>query len=300
MPVSGLRTVAPFLTVSQQTAAPAGLRGTPAPIDPAQLAGALAPLGSSRMLPREAYVDPDVLAWEQRALLHRLDLPGPGRRPRRGRQPTAVSLGGSGVLLTRDEDGALHAFANVCRHRGHELLPCGSSARKRGIVCPYHAWSYRLDGSLLGAPGFRDVDGFDPVQLGLIELPVPEWHGWVFVDRSGAAPGLRRARRRAGGHRRAVPRRRRWSPAGLARVRRRGQLEDHRRELPGVLPLLDDPPRAVPGQPAGERREPRPATATGSAAGWRCATRRRHDVARRPERRASSSTRLDERRSSAR
>jgi len=49
---------------SQQTAAPAGLRGTPAPIDPARLAGALAPHGSSRMLPREAYVDPVVLAWE--------------------------------------------------------------------------------------------------------------------------------------------------------------------------------------------------------------------------------------------
>ena len=157
------------------------------PIDPARLASALAPHGRSTLLPREAYVDPGVFAWEQAhfftgwvCLGRSTDLAEVGSQ-------RAVSLGVAGVLLTRAEDGVLRAFANVCRHRGHELLPCGSGARKKGIVCPYHAWSYRLDGSLLGAPGFRDVEGFDPGPLGLIELPSQEWHGWVFVDGSGRA-----------------------------------------------------------------------------------------------------------------
>jgi len=172
---------------SQQTAAPAGLRGTPAPIDPARLAGALAPHGSSRMLPREAYVDPVVLAWEHANFFTGWICVGRADDLDASGKQTAISLGGSGVLLTRAEDGALHAFANVCRHRGHELLPCGSSTSKRGIVCPYHAWSYRLDGSLLAAPGFRDVEGFEPDQFGLIELPSVDWHGWVFVDTSRVA-----------------------------------------------------------------------------------------------------------------
>jgi Rieske 2Fe-2S family protein len=173
--------------VFSQQALSAGLRGTPAPLDPAGLAAALAPPGSSRLLPRGAYVDPEVLAWERAnffsgwvCLGRAGDLDIPGQR--------AVALpGGAGALLTRTEDGALHAFANVCRHRGHELLPCGATAHKKGIVCPYHAWSYRLDGSLLAAPGFRDVEGFEPGEFGLVELPSVDWHGWLFVDPSREA-----------------------------------------------------------------------------------------------------------------
>jgi Rieske 2Fe-2S family protein len=105
------------------------------------------------------------------------DVPATGLR--------AESVGGYGVLLTRDKDGVLRAFENACRHRGHELLPCGGSAEApRAIVCPYHAWSYRHDGSLIGAPHFKNLDtsGF-----GLKPVRVQEWHGWVFVDRSGTA-----------------------------------------------------------------------------------------------------------------
>ncbi len=158
-----------------------------APIDPSRLAAALEPLGRSRMLPREAYVDPAVLAWEQRTFFGGWVCVGRSTELAEVGTQRAFRLGGAGVLLTRAEDGVLRAFANTCRHRGHELLPCGGSAQKRGIVCPYHAWSYRLDGSLLGAPSFRDVEGFDPEQYGLVGLPCREWHGWVFVDESGRA-----------------------------------------------------------------------------------------------------------------
>jgi glycine betaine catabolism A len=147
---------------------------------------ALRPFGESRMLPREAYVDPAVFEWEQRvffgggwvcvAFASQVLLPGSLR---------ASPLGAGSVLLARGEDGALRAFANTCRHRGHELLPCGSSSRAPMIICPYHGWTYTLDGNLRAAGSFKAVRGFDFGSWGLRALPVTEWHGLVFVDASG-------------------------------------------------------------------------------------------------------------------
>ena len=157
----------------------------PAPVPAADLAAALAPFGQSRMLPREAYVDPDVFDWEQRAIFsgwicvgHASDVAGAGTQ-------RAVGSGANGVLLVRGDDGRVRAFANTCRHRGHELLACGAETKRRAIVCPYHAWSYKLDGSLRNAPGFKDQAGFDPAEFGLAELRLVDWHGWLFVDPSG-------------------------------------------------------------------------------------------------------------------
>ena len=155
----------------------------PAPLDPAGVALALEPFGASRMLPRAAYVDPPVLAWEREHLFGGWVCVGRSSDIANGGL-AAESLGEYGVLLTRDGEGVLRAFENACRHRGHELLPCGGSARAKAIVCPYHAWSYRFDGSLIGAPGFRRA-GLDTSTLGLNALEVREWHGWVFVDRTG-------------------------------------------------------------------------------------------------------------------
>ena len=157
----------------------------PAPVPAAGLAAALAPFGQSRMLPREAYVDPDVFEWEQRTIFsgwtcvgHASDLAGVGAQ--RG-----VGSGPNAILLVHGEDGNVRAFANTCRHRGHELLACGATAKRRSIVCPYHSWSYRLDGGLRNAPGFKDAAGFEPAEFGLAELRLVDWHGWLFVDPSG-------------------------------------------------------------------------------------------------------------------
>ncbi len=59
----------------------------------------------------------------------------------------AEAAGTGSVLLVRGEEGELRAFANTCRHRGHELLPCGEGAQHKMIICPYHAWTYSLDGT---------------------------------------------------------------------------------------------------------------------------------------------------------
>jgi glycine betaine catabolism A len=163
----------------------------PAPLDPGALAQALAPFGESRMLPPAAYVDPAVFEWEKRHMFG-------GGWVCVGRSDQAAAPGdmhaepvGTGsVLLTRAEDGVLHAFANTCRHRGHELLPCGASTRQKVIICPYHSWTYALNGDLRAAAGFKNRPGFVAAEWGLVELPVTEWHGLVFVDESGQAGPL--------------------------------------------------------------------------------------------------------------
>ena len=155
----------------------------PAPVDASQVRRALAPFGSSRMLPRGSYLDDAVLAWEREHFFGGWQCVGRSGDVAPGGMH-AQSVGEYGVLLTRDHEGVLHGFENACRHRGHELLPCGSSQEARAIVCPYHAWSYRLDGSLIGAPGHHDVE-LDKSTLGLKAVEVREWHGWIFLDRTG-------------------------------------------------------------------------------------------------------------------
>ncbi|MGI8901964.1 MAG: aromatic ring-hydroxylating oxygenase subunit alpha [Nocardioides sp.] len=136
------------------------------------------------MLPALAYTSADVFGWELRQLyagswtcLGRQDeLLGGGARPVVQR---ALRVGDVSALLVCDGE-AVRMFANTCRHRSHELLADDDVSDRGVVVCPYHAWSYRLDGSLLVAPGFGEVAGFDPGEHGLVELPVAVWSGWVF------------------------------------------------------------------------------------------------------------------------
>ncbi|HEV2374237.1 MAG TPA: aromatic ring-hydroxylating dioxygenase subunit alpha [Streptosporangiaceae bacterium] len=163
----------------------------PAPLDPAAVAESLRPLRQARMLPRAAYVDPAVYAWEQRVFFSGWVCAGLSEDVKDPGDLRAEAVGqGGGVLLSRDDDGVLHAFANTCRHRGHELLPCGGAGHARAIVCPYHSWTYSLTGELRGAPGFRDRPGFAAGDWGLSPVRVTEWHGLVFVDGSGQAAPL--------------------------------------------------------------------------------------------------------------
>jgi Rieske 2Fe-2S family protein len=161
---------------------------SPAPLPVEEVEASLRPFGHSRMLPRAAYVDPAVLAWEREHLFDggwmcagRLeDLAEP-------RAQKALRIGATGVLLTRDDRGSIHALANICRHRGHELLACGASTVRGVVQCPYHAWSYELDGSLRLAPHFGDVPNFDREVMGLLPVAHAEWGGWIFVNVDGRA-----------------------------------------------------------------------------------------------------------------
>jgi Rieske 2Fe-2S family protein len=161
---------------------------TPAPIAVEDVEASLRPFGRSRMLPRAAYVDDEVLAWER---LNFFDAGwvciGRADMVPEAQAQAAVGAGTTSVLVTRGEGGELHTFANICRHRGHELLACGATAVRGVIQCPYHAWSYGLDGSLRLAPRFGDVANFDPTTMGLVPVAHATWGGWLFVNLTGHA-----------------------------------------------------------------------------------------------------------------
>jgi Rieske 2Fe-2S family protein len=165
---------------------------TDAPIDPVALDRSLRPFGYSTMLPATAYTDPELHRWERRQVLAGswTCLGRADELPSDGATQQALTVGDIPVLLTRTAAGALRAFANTCPHRGHELLSEGCTAGSRSLVCPYHAWSFGLDGRLIGAPRMRDISGFNPMAMGLTPLPLEVWQGWVMVNATGTAAPL--------------------------------------------------------------------------------------------------------------
>jgi len=141
-----------------------------------------------RTLPYRAYTDPAVLRAEHERILrrhwqyvgHTGLVPEPGSL-------AGCRAGAVPVLLVRDGEGNLRAFLNACRHRGSILVE-GEACRKT-IQCPYHAWSYGLDGTLRSAPRSRDEPDFDPADHGLLPLAVDTWGPFVFVNPdAGAGP----------------------------------------------------------------------------------------------------------------
>jgi choline monooxygenase len=92
------------------------------------------------------------------------------------------------VLLVRGRDDELRAFVNVCRHRGYLL--CDGDGRRETLQCPYHAWTYDLDGSLRTAPRADLEPGFDTADLALVPVSVETWGPFVFVNPDPAAAPL--------------------------------------------------------------------------------------------------------------
>ena len=143
----------------------------------------------ARCLPAEAYTTERFLDLERCTLFSNRwiciglvdDVPAPG-------DATPLDVAGRSVIMTRDATGAVHVLHNYCRHRGLKILTRAVRGRSR-FTCPYHAWTYALDGRLLRAPHFdgpgrhgtRPVDGLAPVRSAV-------WHRLVFVNLSGDAP----------------------------------------------------------------------------------------------------------------
>ena len=129
----------------------------------------------------DLYVDPAALAREQDAIFarswqlagHVSDLAGPGRF-------LTAQVGAESVLVVRGQDGELRAFRNVCRHRAARLRE-GRGDCGKAIRCPYHGWTYRTDGSLIGVPEGRGFPGLDKSDLGLLPARAETFAGLVFV-----------------------------------------------------------------------------------------------------------------------
>jgi len=100
----------------------------------------------------------------------------------------AVEIGGQPIAIIRDKAGNLRAFYNVCKHRAHQLL--SGEGRTTLIVCPYHAWAYRLDGKLQGAPHTSNLINFDRADICLDEIQIEEFCGFVFVNLDKRASSL--------------------------------------------------------------------------------------------------------------
>lgn len=104
-----------------------------------------------------------------------------------------VQVGRESVLLIRGRDGLLRAFLNVCRHRGAQLCVESEGEVKRTLRCPYHSWTYALDGKLMAAPNIgtlTDDEGapIDRYRYGLVPVALTEWLGYAWVCLSGTPP----------------------------------------------------------------------------------------------------------------
>jgi Rieske 2Fe-2S family protein len=98
-------------------------------------------------------------------------------------------VGDESIVVSRAEDGLLHAFYNVCRHRGARVVAEARGEGRRHFVCPYHAWTYGLDGRLQQAPLMADRPDFRCQDFPLVEVPLESWQGFFFLHLGGAAAG---------------------------------------------------------------------------------------------------------------
>jgi len=140
-------------------------------------------------LPAAAYTDPLWFANEMERVFARMWLAA-GRAPELD-QPGAFikrDVAGASVLIVRAGDGSIEAFHNVCRHRGTRLCTEEHGRFQGSIQCPYHAWTYGLDGRLIAAPQMDEVAGFDRSAYPLRRVACDTWDGHIFIN-LGAVEG---------------------------------------------------------------------------------------------------------------
>jgi phenylpropionate dioxygenase-like ring-hydroxylating dioxygenase large terminal subunit len=139
-------------------------------------------------MPWSWYSDPEVLRREQeRIFRHTWQYVGHSGGVERVGDRFAAWAGEIPVLVLRAEDG-VRAFLNVCRHRGSLLVD--SAGNGKSVQCPYHAWTYDLDGSLRAAPRSDREQGFDAEGLSLVPLRTESWGPFLFVNPDDEAPPL--------------------------------------------------------------------------------------------------------------
>ena len=151
-------------------------------------------------LPADAYLTAESFARDRRTIFARewMCVAREEDLPERGRH-IVVDVAGESILLVRGAGDTVHGHYNLCSHRGARLCDPANDARwgvtlDAGVIgrslirCPYHAWSYTLDGRLLAAPQLQDMPGFDKAAHGLRPVGVARWGGFVFATLSPDAP----------------------------------------------------------------------------------------------------------------
>jgi len=145
------------------------------------------PFTRAKAMPKSVYVSEEFARAEERHIFAkewlcagRADaLASPG-------DYMTMEISGEPVIILRDREGQLRGLSNVCRHRMSTLLEGRGSTRS--IVCPYHAWTYNLDGTLRGAPAMALNEGFCKTDVALPQVRVADWLGWIMVTLNPDTP----------------------------------------------------------------------------------------------------------------
>jgi len=136
----------------------------------------------AKTLPQCYFVSSDIFAEEQTAIFsakwvcvgHQSQLATAG-------DYFVREVAGESLIILRDQKGTIRGFYNVCRHRGTRLCE-NATGHSSAIQCPYHAWTYALDGKLIGAPGMDQVPGFEKTDYSLGGANLALWEGFIFVN----------------------------------------------------------------------------------------------------------------------
>ena len=205
-----------------------------------------------RTLPGPSYTSEAEFARERDRV--RLVLRGPRRRLAEPGCYLAADVCGESIIVTRADDGGLAGYYNLCRHRGSRLVPtagCQPAASGRfpgSVRCPYHAWTYALDGTLRAAPFLPALREYRAA-LSLHRVDVATWGGFVFARLEPLADRLRPGRGLEATVGEIAARTAAYPlvslRSGAVALRRGRQLEGHPGELQRVLPLRPGPPGTV-------------------------------------------------------
>ncbi len=147
----------------------------------ADVQGIRVPLERARHLPSYFYTSPEVFEIEKNRLFYQ-DWLCVGRAEEIAKPGDYFTFKviDEPIVVCRNRQGEVAAFSNTCAHRGVEVAK--GAGNTRAFVCPYHAWSYDLDGKLIGASHMAQAEGFDVGSCRLPKLPVGQWGGWIFVS----------------------------------------------------------------------------------------------------------------------
>ncbi len=144
----------------------------------------------AKTLPQPYFVSPEVFNAEREQIFSKQWIcVGHQSQIEKAGDYFVPEVAGEGLIIARDQKQSIHGFYNVCRHRGTRLceVASGSSA---AIQCPYHAWTYGLDGRLLGAPSMDLVPGFEKANFSLHAVNLRLWEGFIFVSLADASKPL--------------------------------------------------------------------------------------------------------------
>jgi nitrite reductase/ring-hydroxylating ferredoxin subunit len=145
------------------------------------------PFAKARAMPKSVYTSAAFLELEKRHIFAK-DWLCAGRAEALANPGDylTMEISGEPIIILRDREGTLRGLSNVCRHRMSTLLE--GRGNVRAIVCPYHAWTYNLDGTLRGAPAMTLNEGFCKDQVALPQVRVENWLGWIMVTLNPDAP----------------------------------------------------------------------------------------------------------------